>query len=130
MCRLQRRNDSLGLRQQLAGIERFGIRCGNILGALEISKPRMFGTDRWIVESRRDGVRSGDLPSFVLQNVGVGALQNPGETTTKSSRMVAELLAASAGLHADELHLLLSNKLVENPNRIRSAANASDDGRR
>ena len=41
--------------------------------------------------------------------------------------MFAQLLAAAAGFHADQLHFLVSDELVKDANGIRSAADAGDD---
>ncbi len=41
--------------------------------------------------------------------------------------MVAEILAAAAGFYADQLHFLVSDKIVENPNCVRASAHARND---
>ena len=65
-------------REQARGIKSRGIGDGGIFGAAFVGEPGVFGTDRGIVEARGNGMRGGDLAVFVLQHVGVRALQNAG----------------------------------------------------
>src|ERR1700740_3588055 len=90
----------------------------------------MLRPNRRIVEPGRNRMRRRNLTATVLQHVRIGALQNAGTASTKTRRMISQLLAAAAGLHADQSHSLVLNEVVKNANRVRSAADTRDDGRR
>src|ERR1700690_3288435 len=72
-------------------------------------------------------MRISHLPRRILQQIGIGSLQYARRTSVKARGMFAKVLAAPAGLDADELHSLVLNELIEDANRIRSAADARDN---
>ena len=51
---------------------------GRVLGAMPVGEPRVLGTDRRIIEARRNRMRGRNLAVGRLQHVGVGALQHAG----------------------------------------------------
>ena len=130
MRRFQRRNNSFGLRQQLASIERFGVGCADVFRSPTIFEPRVLRTDGRVIQSRRNRLRGRDLPGFILQHVRVCALQNSRHSSAKTRSMIAQRLAASASLDTDQLYFFIANKVVKNSDRIRSAANACNDRHR
>src|SRR6266478_3791841 len=75
-------------------------------------------------------MRSCDLTSFVLQYVRIRTLQHARQSPAKSRRMITQLLAATSSFDSDQLHLLVSDEVVENSDSIRAAANARNDDRR
>jgi hypothetical protein len=88
---------------------------------------RVLRADGGVVETGRDGVRQRDLAVFILQHVGIGALQHAGRSALEARRVIAERLAAAAGFDADQANFLSSGELVERADGIRSAADAGDD---
>src|SRR5882762_10214371 len=77
-------------------------------------------------------MRRGDLAVFVLQNVGIGALENTGARAGEALMrgeargVFAELAAASAGVDADHFHFHVAKKLVEEADGVRTAANTGE----
>jgi len=65
-------DNAFGAREKLRGVQRGGIGDRKIFGATLVGEPRVFGTDRGIVESGGNRMCLGDLAVFGLQNVGVG----------------------------------------------------------
>ena len=74
----ERGDDAFGAREETRGFERGGVGDGGVFGAAFVGEPGVLGADGGIVEAGGDGMRGGDLAVFVLQNVGVGALQDAG----------------------------------------------------
>src|SRR3954471_1951980 len=81
-------------------------------------------------------MRRGDLAGFVLQNVGIGSLQNARCAAAFTHDfiqhsyprgMLAEFASAPACFHADQPHATIAEESVKNSDRIRSAAHARDD---
>ena len=71
-------------------------------------------------------MRQLDLTVGVLQNIGFATLQNAKSTAFETSRMLALLDAMAAGFHAHQANIRLVEKFVEKPDRVRTAAHASD----
>src|ERR1700753_49312 len=71
-----------------------------------------------------------DLAVFVLQDVGVRALQHAGTRTCKALRgaeargVVADFFAAAAGFDADHFYVGVAQESVEEADRVRTAADA------
>jgi hypothetical protein len=74
----ERRDDAFGAAEQLEAIERFRVRHRGIVDAADFLEPRMFRPDAGIIEARRNRVAFGDLAVFVLQQVGLVAVENAG----------------------------------------------------
>src|SRR5215470_14500925 len=72
-------------------------------------------------------MRGRDLAGFVLQNVGESSLQNAGSASTKAGGVIAEPLASSSSFDSDQLDLLVFDEVVEDANRVRSAAHTGND---
>src|SRR3954469_23854229 len=72
-----------------------------------------------------------DLPGLILENVRERPLQNSRATALEAEArgVLAELRASSTGFHADKLHLLLRNELVEHSDSVRASTDAGDDSR-
>src|SRR5438105_851003 len=130
MSRLQRGDNSFGLRQQCAGLQGFRIGCRNVFGAACILEPRVLRPNGRIIKSRRNRMGRSNLAGVVLQNVGISSLQHARRPTTETCSMFAELLPTPTGLHANESHLLILEKLVENADGVGASADASDDSGR
>src|SRR5467141_3320015 len=77
-------------------------------------------------------MRRGDLAVFVLQDVGVGALENARTRTGKAlvrgeaRGVLAELAAPASGFDADHFHFRVAKELVEKADGVRTAANAGE----
>src|SRR5690349_5763520 len=71
-------------------------------------------------------MRARNLPGFVLEDIRVCSLQYPWQTALEARGMIAEFFAAAPRLDADELNLLVTNKVVEDSDRVRSAANTGN----
>src|SRR6516162_3039789 len=115
----KRGNDAFGARKELGGIESGLIGNGGVFGAALIGEPGVFGPGGGIVETRGNGMRSGDLAVFVLQDVGVSALEDAGaragETLMRGEArgVLSEAIAAAAGFDAYHFHVGVSQEFVE-----------------
>src|SRR5262245_26728692 len=89
----------------------------------------MLRPDGGIIETRRNGVRTGNLAVTILQHVRISSLQNARRSAAKAGSMVAETLAAAACLYPDEPHALIPDELMEYADCIRTAAYTGYDGR-
>ena len=91
---------------------------------------RMLRPYRRIIQPRRNRMCLRDLPILVLQYVRECSLQNSGNSTAKTRRMLAQFRPASAGLDSNQPYIAILDEFVKRPNRIRSAAHARNHSRR
>src|SRR6266851_9999254 len=130
--RFERGDDAFGARKKARGFESRLIGDGGIFGTPLIGQPGVFGADGGIVEPGGNGMRCGDLPIFVLQNVSVGALQDARSGASKSlmrgeaSSVFAEFSAAATGLDADHFHIGVAEEIIKEADGIRTAADAGE----
>src|SRR5579864_604291 len=68
-----------------------------------------------------------NLPTRILQNIGIRSLQHSRRPSAKTSRMFAQSLAASTCLDANQPDSFVVQEIVENPDRIRPAAYTCND---
>ena len=80
----ERGDNSFGAREQSRGFQRGFIGHSGVFGAMLVGEPGVLGADGRIIEPRGNGMRRGNLPVVVLQNVGVRALQNAGARAGES----------------------------------------------
>src|ERR1035437_1650161 len=73
-------------------------------------------------------MRQRNLAIFILQDVGIRALQDARRSSAEAHRMIAQRRAAAASLDSDEANLRVGKKFIKRANGIRSAAHAGDDG--
>ena len=85
-----------------------GVVAGDVFGAAGVVQHGVLGPDGRIVETRRDGMRERDLAVFILQHIGVGALQHSRRAALEPRRVLAQRRAAAAGLDADEPHFAVA----------------------
>src|SRR5580700_3171107 len=84
-----------------------GVGDGSVFGAVLVGEPGVFGADGGIVKTSRDGMCGSDLAVFVLQNVGVGAVEDSGPRARKTLMrgetrgVFAKTVAAAAGFNAN-----------------------------
>src|SRR5207248_9250477 len=108
---------------------RHGIPCGligngRVRRAALVRQPCMLGTDSRIVEPRGNGMRRGDLPIFVLQNVSVRSLKDSWPRAHKplmrsqTSRMLAKLPPPPSPFPPHHFHLRLTQKMMEQPDGV------------
>src|SRR5438093_621965 len=128
MRRLERRNDALHLAQLVERFERQVIAAVVVLDAPGALQLRVFRYDGGVIESRRDGMCLGDLAELVLQHNRSRAVQDADRAAAEPRRMLPEIGAAPAGLYADQADRLVLQHLVEESDRIRSAADAGHGG--
>ena len=73
-------------------------------------------------------MRQGNLAVSVLQQVTVRTLQHAWSAAAEARRVVADLLAASAGFDADQFDGGIRQERVEDSDGVRSTAHAGEDG--
>src|SRR5712692_8906674 len=129
---LERRNDAFRARKEPRGVERCGIGHRAVFSTALLGEPGVLWTDSGIVKTRGNGVRRGDLAIFGLQNVRVGALQNAGARSKESlcggeaRGVLAELTTTAAGFDSHHPYGSVGEKLVEEADGVRAAADASE----
>ena len=74
-------------------------------------------------------MRQRNLPSRILQNVGKSSLQYARGASAKTSSMVTQFFTAATVFYTDQFHFFVADEVEENTNRVRTSANAGDDGR-
>ena len=132
MRRFQRGNNPLRARKQPRGIQGGLIGNGRVLRAALVRQPCMLGTDSRIVEPRGNGMRRGDLPIFVLQNVSVRSLKDSWPRAHKplmssqTSRMLAKLPPPPSRFDPNHFHLRITQKLMEQPDGVGPASDTSE----
>src|SRR5436190_12484983 len=89
MRRLERGDDALALAQFVERLEREVVAAVVILDAPDLLQVRVLGTDRRIVESRRDRMRLRDLSVLVLQHHRARAVQDAEGAAGKTRGMIA-----------------------------------------
>ena len=90
----------------------------------------MLGTDAGVVESRGDRVRRVHLTVFVLQEIAHRAVQHAGLSLGERCGVLGCVQSVAGRFDADEFDVLVGDKRVENPDRVRPAAHARDHGSR
>ena len=128
MRRLQRRNDALGPRAKLERRQRLLVGRRHVLDAADIMQPGMLRPDARIIQPGADRVRLDDLPVIVLQQIGAVAVQHARPPAGQARGMLAGLDAVPARLHADQPHRRIIEERMEQPHRVRSAADARHRG--
>src|SRR4029079_4544631 len=98
---------------------------GHIFSALAVLEPCMLRADAGVVQSRRDGMRLGDLPVRVLQEVRPVAVKHTWLSGAKRRRVLAGVEPLAGCLDADQPRLLVGAVGVENPHRVGTAARES-----
>ena len=89
-------------RQRLERGERFGVGRADIFGAAAVLEVRMLGADRGIIEPGRDRPAVGDLPVFVLQHIGLGAVEDAGPAAQQGRAMLGAVEPLARRLDADQ----------------------------
>ena len=72
-------------------------------------------------------MRVRNLAVLVLEQIGAVAVQNPRGAAGERGRMLAAFQPASGRFHPDDAHVGFIQKGVEEPDRVRSAADAGND---
>ena len=117
--RLERRDDPLGAREPLEGVERLLVGAGDVLGPARVAQERVLGADAGVVEPGRDRVRVGDLAVLVGEDRRARAVQDAGAAAAERGR--------PRRLDADQAHSGVVDEPGEHADRVRAAADAGDD---
>ena len=94
--------NSLLLRQRAEGGERLGIGGTDIFGPPAVLEVRMLGADRGIIEARRDRPALGDLAILVLEDIGLGAVEDAWAAAQQGRTMLGTVEALARGLNPDQ----------------------------
>src|SRR3984893_2528844 len=124
-------NDAFGDGEQFGGFQSVLIGSRRVFGAMLIGEPSVFRTDGRVIEAGRNGMSCGDLAVFVLQDVGVGSLQNAGARTgealigAEARSVFAESVAAAAGFDANHFYVSVFQEFIEQSDGVRAATDTS-----
>src|SRR5450830_779363 len=97
MTGLQRGNDTFDAAAGMKRRQCLVVGDAFIAGAPAVFQPRVLRTDAWIVKTRRDGMRFHDLAVFILQQIGVIAVQNTWRTQRQRGGMAAGIKTVAGG---------------------------------
>jgi hypothetical protein len=114
-----------GAAEELERLERLGVGGRSVLDPAGLLEPRMLGADTRVVEPGTDRVRLGDLAVLVLQQVGLVAVEDAGEAAGEARRVLL-VEPVARRLDAEHLHLGIVEERVEQPDRVRAAADRRD----
>src|SRR3989338_9535435 len=123
----ERRNDTLGHREQLECGERFLVRGMGIQDSPLVVEVRMLGADARIVETRRNAVRILYLAISVLQHIGRRSVKHADAAAFETRRMLSRRDAFTARFNADHPDLLVCEEFREQSERVAAAADARDE---
>ena len=127
MRRLQRRDDSLQLAAQLKRLQRLGIGDADVFRTARVMQPGMLRPDAGIVEARADRKPFEDLPIQILQQIGPVAVQHPRTPPGQTGAMLHPVIdTLAARLDPDDVHRRIVKERMEQPHRVRPAANRRD----
>ncbi|EGE58214.1 hypothetical protein RHECNPAF_334005 [Rhizobium etli CNPAF512] len=124
---LERRDDAFEAGQGLEGLKRFVVHDRHIIDPADIAEPRMFRTDARIIETGRNRMAFLDLAITILKQIGAVAVQDARRTSGDRRAMFVALQALAAGFDANDLHRGIVEEGVEDADRIRAAADGSDN---
>ena len=124
----QRRDQPLRARQQAQGVQGFGIGDGDIVRPASHLQVGVFRSHAWVVEAGGDAVRAEYLAVVVLEQEAVGAVQDSGRAVFEGGGVLARRQAAAAGFDADQGHVRVLDKGIEDADRVAAAVDAGDHG--
>src|SRR5579871_2117335 len=117
----ERWNDAFEPAKEMESLERFVVGCRDVLDPALLLQPRMLRADAGIVETGRNRMRLGDLPLFVLQEVGPVAVQHAGTAAGQRGGMFASLEAFASRFDADDAHTGIVEERMEQAHGIGAA---------
>ncbi len=128
MAGFQRGDDTLQRAAELECLQRLDIGDGDVFGALRFVQPGVFGTDTGVIQPRRDAEAFQNLPILVLKEVSAVAVQHTGATAGKAGTMLHLLVnALAARFDTNDPDRSVVQERIEEPHRVRSAADRGDD---
>src|SRR5689334_15558467 len=87
----------------------------------------MFRADTRVVKASRDRMTFLDLPVIVLEQIGTVAVQYARRAGRDRGTVLVALQALAAGFNADNLDVLIIEERMKDADRIRAAADGSND---
>src|SRR3954453_17709938 len=124
--RLERGDDAFTFAEFVERLQREIVAAVVVLDASDLLEVRVFGADRWVIETGRNRMCFGDLTELVLQHHRSRSVQHAERAAAEARRVLAEVTSAAAGFNTDETDRFVFKHLVEKSERIRAAADACD----
>ena len=124
---LQSRDDALHPGDLLEGGERFVIGRVNVFALMRIGEPGVLRADRRVIETGRNGVSQLDLSICIGEQPGLRALQDAELAAGESCRVATGLDAFTPCFHTDFTHFFVSEKRVEQTDRVAATTDAGDE---
>ena len=87
----------------------------------------VLGADAGIIKAGRDGVYRRDLAVFILQEVGLHAVENAQATVSDSSGVFGIIHAEAGRFNANQAHILVLDKVVEHTHSVGATAYTGDE---
>src|SRR5262245_60491750 len=113
MGALQRRDNTLNLREKLDRVDRLSVRRRIESHPATIAQVAQFRPDSGIVESGSDGMSLGYLPLIILQHVALAAMQHAHRAALHRRRMLASAKALTRRLDAQHLHISITHERIK-----------------
>ena len=123
---LQRRDDAFRFAEEREAFQGFAIGDRDVLRASAVFVEGVLGADAGIIEAGRDRVRFYDLAVVVLEEVRHRTVKDAGAAAGECRGVVAAVHSLARRLDANEAHRLVGEERVEEPDRVRTAADAGD----
>src|ERR1035437_5460076 len=117
-------DDSLAAAQQRESVHGLGVGDRAILGPAALPQERVLGPDAGVVQPGRDGVGLQGLSVLVLKNVGERPVQDPGQPSAETGRVLVGVNTLATGLEPDQADGRVVDETVENAHRVGAPANA------
>jgi hypothetical protein len=112
---LQGRDDPFETAERLEGVHRLVVRGGGVPGASRGGEPAVLRSHAGIVESRREGVGGKNLAVRVLEDEGVGSVEDSRRSRREGRRVQPRVHSSSCGFHSHERHRGIVEKGGEDP---------------
>ena len=127
MRRFERREDPFEIGQPLKRLQRLRVGHVRVFRAAQPAQPGVLGSDRRIVEARRNRMRQLDVPVLVLQHERPRALQHARAAAGESRGVAATPDRLAPGLDANQPHVAIADERIEDPHGVTAAADAGHD---
>src|SRR5205823_1280386 len=106
--------------------ERFVVGRKIIFHATDLAQITVFGTNRGVIEPRRNRVGQLNLAILVREQKRFCSLKNTQSSSLKSRRVFAGLNSLAAGFDANHAHARIAQKRMEQTNGVAAATDAGD----
>ena len=121
------RDNALDFREIVEGVHSLLVRSRHIFSAANVVQISVLGADARIIKAGRDGIYGRDLAVFILQELGLHAVENAQATVSDSSGVFGIIHAEAGRFNANQAHILVLDKVVEHAHSVGATAYTGDE---